>query len=643
MTKPAPSKSRGKSNAQPSAPPRHKGKRRRTWLAPVLVTAAAALTLMIYLLAGQDSSSDTTCQELIARAMQASERFSQRGDLVDIDRLLRLSAAPLDLTQQVWGVAVLRLMANLPRSLPGETVTMIVFGNTTLGSQGAGLQSFYFYSEVGQIGCAEVPYDGIMITMPDGVGINLKINGAELTLNGDASLKAARNGQMDVSVFEGSASIVSGGEEQVVAAGEQASVDLGGEDGTEAIGPPSDPEPQPPDDAVVYCAVTGQNCPPTPTPQAIEGATASSDDHDTPAVHTPAATPTRTPSATAQPETRTATSRYTPTVTSTATATRTPSMTPMAVPSDTPQPTDSASPTPSESAPAPLPSATQTSVTPTLEPTPSGPGIAPPLDSFVAFAQEGIWLEQGAILHSGNVGANTSSPGPYLTGSQEVVIDIGTLFELPASQVVGDSLLIRDGAQVYDVIYNDVTVTGTVSGGRYTPLALPVASLPDVPSFSAGSTDLNLATGQSLTLAAGDYGQLITKARATITFTGGLYTFASWSIGQNSSLYFLAPTEIRISGQLDTGTRTHLGPGDGSGITAADILIVVTGINGSTGAVSATPKALQIGQSSTLIANLYAPNGTIWLKQKTVASGAFLGRWVDIGPAVELTIESIFH
>ena len=395
MNNPAPFNSTGQSAAQSSGPVGEIKPRPGTWFFPALIIAAAVILIPLAFLlsqapagggfAGEGPSAEVTCRDLIARAMQASDRscnqtgpnqacygntvvnaqllpdtlqrFSEQGDVVDIDRLVSLSAAPLDLSQQVWGIAVLRLMANMPRSLPGETVTMIVFGNTTIGSQAAGLQSFYFYSEVGQIACAELPYDGIMISMPDGAGINLRINGAELTLNGDASLKAARNDQMDVSLFRGTALIVAGGRQQGFAAGQQVSLELGGRDGTEVVGAPSDPEPLSPQDIIILCSLTGQNCPPTATPNVVARRTASPGHHGSPtagqttAAATPTPTPTEIPPETETPQ-PTATPKKTdkPTKTPKKTDVPEPSNTPVPPtevpqPSNTPVPTDAPEPT----------------------------------------------------------------------------------------------------------------------------------------------------------------------------------------------------------------------------------------------------------------------------------------------------------
>lgn len=229
-----------------------------------------------------------SCQALIDRAIQASgsycsatdsnkvcygnttinaelapgitQRFSERGDIVAINELRRLSASPLNLDNDEWGIAVFKVITNLPRSLPGETITMVVFGNATLDNDSGNLESFYFSSELGQISCEMVPYDGLMVTSPDGNGIRFNINGAELTLMGNASIKAIKNGEMEVSLYKGSGRFVSNGQEQYFGAGQKVSVELGGVNGNQSIGGPSNPKPLTQDEINTACSITGQYC-----------------------------------------------------------------------------------------------------------------------------------------------------------------------------------------------------------------------------------------------------------------------------------------------------------------------------------------------------------------------------------------------
>jgi len=222
------------------------------------------------------AQNDELCQTLIENAIQASqdqcenigpnkvcygnitlkaelhpnvnERFTERGDVISIQNLLRLSASPLNMNTREWGVAIFKVMANLPGSLPGQTVTMVVFGNTVLENRSDTLEAFYFFSELGRIVCEKAPYDGLLITMPDGAGVQFNINGTDLTLQGNASLTATKNAKMVIALFRGVAIVKSAGREQTIKAGEKVSVPLGGENGAEAIGAPSLPAPVSPDD-----------------------------------------------------------------------------------------------------------------------------------------------------------------------------------------------------------------------------------------------------------------------------------------------------------------------------------------------------------------------------------------------------------
>lgn len=340
-----------------------------------------------HLLGGQGN-----CQVLIDRAMQAAEnscsqigankvcygnltvsaelvpdtpqRFSDRGDVVDVDQLRRLSASPLDLEQEVWGIAIFKVLANLPRSLPGETVTILVFGNTTLDNQSPNLDSFYFFSEFGRIVCDEVPFDGLMITMPDGAGISFIVNNTELMLMGNASLKAARNGAMDVSLFDGAGRITSNGQEQYFGAGQRVSVPLGGPDGKDAIGPPSAPQPLSPEEMEMACTLTGQFCSPDeilPVPEDEAQSLIDSELGITPTV-------TRTPAITNTP-TVTRTTTNTPTRTASPTPTRTPTPSPTQIGAATSTRSQTPSRTATNTGQPPAPTATTA---------PSATATAPP-------------------------------------------------------------------------------------------------------------------------------------------------------------------------------------------------------------------------------------------------------------------------
>jgi len=234
------------------------------------------------------AANQASCQALIEKAMQASgqfcnqigpnrvcygndtvkaalvpntnQNFSRRGDIVNIVQLKSLSASPLNTQANEWGVAIFQIQADLPRSLPGEMVKMVVFGNTSLKNQSGNLQSFYFSSELGQLMCEKLPYDGLMVTMPDGTGVTFTVNGAEMTLMGNASFKATKNDTMQVSLYSGAGRIKTNGHDRYFGAGQKVLVRLGGPDGIQAIGDPSAPQPLSPAEYSVACALTGSYC-----------------------------------------------------------------------------------------------------------------------------------------------------------------------------------------------------------------------------------------------------------------------------------------------------------------------------------------------------------------------------------------------
>jgi hypothetical protein len=418
----------------------------RTGVLPFTLPADRTLTAL--------AASHAACQELIDRALTvsgdscdqigsneacygnntvhaqlvpgASQQFSAPGDIIGVNQIESLSAAILDPTLNEWGIAIFKVLSNLPRSLPGETVTMVVFGNTTLENSSS-LETYYFYSGIGQVACDQIPFDGLMITMPEGTGIHFTVNGSILTLMGNASLSAAKNGSMEVSLYSGSGVIESDGQEQIFTAGEKVSVSLGGPDGTDSIGPPSTPQPLSPDEMTLACSMTGTYCDLTeitpvsssiaaqllltanaptgtqsPTRTFTPSSTATASVSATATITgtlsaTPSPTPTRTRTLTRTPtrtptQTRTATLGASATASPTATRTATPtsSHTPTATPtsSHTPTATPTSSHTPtatptSSNTPTTTPTATETdtptiTLTPTATPTPSNTPTATP-------------------------------------------------------------------------------------------------------------------------------------------------------------------------------------------------------------------------------------------------------------------------
>jgi large repetitive protein len=269
----------------------------------------------------------------------------------------------------------------------------------------------------------------------------------------------------------------------------------------------------------------------------------------------------------------------------------------------------------------------------------------PRLGDFILLGQEGVWLKQNSIVVNGDVGANIASPGPFLASGVETTVGIGVEFLSLASKIMGDSVKVKQNAQVYDVHTNEISGNGDILGQVITPLALPIVpAFPPIPSITPGTQDFDIPQHGTLTLNAGHYGLLKVRKGSTINLTGGEYHFAEWDVGTDVTMNIEAPVDIRIEGKLMVDQNSTLLPSPAAtNLTASDIVITVTGINGNTGNVGATTKAAKFGLGTTLRANVYVPNGTLWLRQNSTNTGAFIAKWMILGISATATFEGGFE
>ncbi|MFN8371431.1 MAG: SH3 domain-containing protein [Anaerolineae bacterium] len=61
-----------------------------------------------------------------------SLEFDSPGDIISVTRIRNLTLSQLNETVPEWGVALMQLQANLPDTLPGQNVTVVLFGETRL-------------------------------------------------------------------------------------------------------------------------------------------------------------------------------------------------------------------------------------------------------------------------------------------------------------------------------------------------------------------------------------------------------------------------------------------------------------------------------------------------------------------------------
>ncbi len=64
----------------------------------------------------------------------SADVFVQPADRVELAQLLSIQTAPLDVSLNQWGIAVMNVQANLPSTIPGQGVVFMLLGDTTVSS-----------------------------------------------------------------------------------------------------------------------------------------------------------------------------------------------------------------------------------------------------------------------------------------------------------------------------------------------------------------------------------------------------------------------------------------------------------------------------------------------------------------------------
>ncbi len=161
--------------------------------------------------------------------------FETPGDVADVALIETLQLSVLRSPDE-WGIALMKIQANLPDTLPGQNVTMLLFGDVVIENQAdemgeeeafGPMQAFVFRSGIGELACDEAPRDGILIQTPTGAGtVTLDVNNVRIELGSTAFLNAVPDESLTITMLEGEAIVTAEGVTITVPAGLRAEVPL---------------------------------------------------------------------------------------------------------------------------------------------------------------------------------------------------------------------------------------------------------------------------------------------------------------------------------------------------------------------------------------------------------------------------------
>ena len=264
-------------------------------------------------------------------------------------------------------------------------------------------------------------------------------------------------------------------------------------------------------------------------------------------------------------------------------------------------------------------------------------------DDVAILVTNSLLLQKDVVL-TGDLVANTQSPGPVIDEGAEIALDRNATV---SGSVRGDTVDFDTGASAGGGVE-----CNTGSGVTCTGLTLPV--LDPLPPFAAASvraTAANVAVGAgaTVTLGPGEYGDVTIAQGGTLVLTGGTYHLRSVASVTTAGgqcpfpcrqILYDAPAQLRVQGRFAMAKDSRIAP-SGGGATASDFVAYVGGANGASGLLT-PPLAADIGRGSTVHGSFYAPLGTFLLARGSTMTGGVIARDAMIDTGSSFTEDTFF-
>ncbi len=232
---------------------------------------------------------------------------------------------------------------------------------------------------------------------------------------------------------------------------------------------------------------------------------------------------------------------------------------------------------------------------------------ASPFD-YAVFALDDLLLRNQTRAIDGDVGSNNGT------------VTVGRNVRVRGA-VVGRTIRFRRNAAA-NAAYCLLLENGP--GG----LACQAVTLPVVPGgllpavqVVPGSMRINVTAGSSTSpLPAGAYGRVRVRSRGQLRLAGGNYAFRSLELASRSSLVCLGACNIGVANRVRV--RSRAGLRGGNGVPARDVRISI--------ARRGSKPAFAADRRSNVAAVVYAPGGSVVLRNRGNFVGSFVGRVVRV-------------
>jgi hypothetical protein len=252
------------------------------------------------------------------------------------------------------------------------------------------------------------------------------------------------------------------------------------------------------------------------------------------------------------------------------------------------------------------------------------------VSGFALLASKTVSVDDRTATNPQITGGDVGAAGVGVATNLQTLV-IGSDAHVDTARVlIGQRTTLRDRATVGTVSATTITAPFAHYTSQIAFSAPPAP--PPIGTFTVGTAPVTVNSGQTVMLAAGKRGAVTVNGGA-LELTGGLYEFASLTIGNDARFTARARSIVRISQGLKGLDRTKitvLAP-----LTAGDLRFIIAGVN------AGTTNSMLFGNDANLT-GLFLGSGGMTAGDRLTALGAIVGRDVILGHDARVTFQSGF-
>jgi hypothetical protein len=245
------------------------------------------------------------------------------------------------------------------------------------------------------------------------------------------------------------------------------------------------------------------------------------------------------------------------------------------------------------------------------------------VSSFALLGTGQLTMQDRGRVTGGNVGiAGGAVNGPNsITTGFDCQLGVG-------NGVIGRRMLLNPRTAAGDLFVTQLSAAGATFTSQ-NPFSAPPAP-PPIVSFTPGTTALTVNSGQVVTRAAGNFGQV--TVNGTLRLSGGIYQFQNLDLGNDGVLQPTAPSIVRVAGRVRGGDRARLLPAAPLGASALRLIVAGTGD---------TNGGVVLGNDAQMAA-LVVSRALVRVGDRFIGSGAIAGTNITYGFDARFTFNTGF-